>query len=436
MALRARRRAGEPQVREPPAHRFLQGSRGLRPDRAALAGGERPRSGGSVSRQPRPRRGSRRDHAGDRVHGVHARGRPHPQGEGDPGLRRGGGLPRPLPRGLPRGGAAPSPRRPARSSSTPSTTSTSSPVRGRSDSRSWSRRPTYARCWCPPVAGDCWPGSRSRSRRCARTYAWSASRPRGPPPIPGRSLPGEPVALESMSTMADGIAVGRPGDITFAAVRDHVDDIITVSEESLSRALLAIVERAKQVVEPAGAAGVAALLDNPEGFETPAVAVLSGGNIDPLLLSKVIRHGLAAAGRYLYLRVCIPDLPGGLASLLGEVGAAGANVLEVAHERLSPSPDPQRGRGPHPARDAGRGPRREPDDPAARARLPRLRVGPRRTERSSEAGSRRREEASLTARMVVEVELSPCRAPRRRSRRRAPCRWARCRRPSRPCSCR
>ena len=140
-----------------------------------------------------------------------------------------------------------------------------------------------------------------------------------------------------MSTMADGIAVGCPGDITFAAVRDHVDEIITVSEESLSRALLALVERAKQVVEPAGAAAVAAMLDNPAGFETPAVAVLSGGNIDPLLLGKVIRHGLAAAGRYLYLRVCIPDLPGGLAALLAEVSAEGANVLEVAHERISPS---------------------------------------------------------------------------------------------------
>jgi threonine dehydratase len=148
---------------------------------------------------------------------------------------------------------------------------------------------------------------------------------------------GGPVALSTMNTMADGIAVGRPGELTFAAVRDHVDEIITVSEESLSRALLALIERAKQVVEPAGAAAVAAMLDNPAGFETPAVAVLSGGNIDPLLLSKVIRHGLAAAGRYLYLRVCIPDLPGGLASLLAEVGAEGANVLEVAHERISPS---------------------------------------------------------------------------------------------------
>jgi len=148
---------------------------------------------------------------------------------------------------------------------------------------------------------------------------------------------GAPVALSSMSTMADGIAVGCPGEITFAAVRDHCDEIRTVSEESLSRALLALVERAKMVVEPAGAAAVAAILDTPTHFESPTVAVLSGGNIDPLLLGKVIRHGLAAAGRYLYLRVVIPDLPGGLAGLLARVGEAGANVLEVAHERISPT---------------------------------------------------------------------------------------------------
>lgn len=154
---------------------------------------------------------------------------------------------------------------------------------------------------------------------------------------PGSLAAGAPVPLTSMSTMADGIAVGRPGDITFAAVRDHVDEVVTVSEESLSVALLALVERAKQVVEPAGAAAVAALLDAPDAFETPAVAVLSGGNIDPLLLGKVIRHGLASAGRYLYLRVCIPDLPGGLASLLTAIGAEGANVLEVVHERISPT---------------------------------------------------------------------------------------------------
>jgi threonine dehydratase len=154
---------------------------------------------------------------------------------------------------------------------------------------------------------------------------------------PGSLAAGHPVPLESMTTMADGIAVGRPGDITFAAVRDHVDEIITVSEDSLARALLALLERAKMVVEPAGAAAVAAMLDRPTAFATPAVALLSGGNIDPLLLGKVIRHGMAVAGRYLNLRVCIPDVPGGLATLLTEVSGAGGNVLEVVHERISPS---------------------------------------------------------------------------------------------------
>lgn len=154
---------------------------------------------------------------------------------------------------------------------------------------------------------------------------------------PGSLASGRPVALESMKTMADGIAVGLPGDLTFAAVRDHVDEILTVSEEDLSRALLALVERAKMIVEPAGAAAVAAMLDDPGRFASPAVAVLSGGNVDPLLLGKVIRHGMAAAGRYLNLHVIVPDLPGGLAQLLGEIGAAGANVLEVVHERISPS---------------------------------------------------------------------------------------------------
>jgi threonine dehydratase len=146
---------------------------------------------------------------------------------------------------------------------------------------------------------------------------------------------GQPVPLRSMTTMADGIAVGLPGDVTFAAVRDHVDEILTVSEASLSRAVLATLERAKLVVEPAGAAAVAAILDDPERFSSPTVAVLSGGNIDPLLLGKVIQHGMAAGGRYLNLRLRIPDRPGGLATLLTEVGDAGANVIDVAHARIS-----------------------------------------------------------------------------------------------------
>ncbi len=152
---------------------------------------------------------------------------------------------------------------------------------------------------------------------------------------PGSLAAGHPVALSSMSTMADGIAVARPGDIPFATISTLVDDFVTVSEESLSRALLMLLERAKLVVEPAGAAAVAALLDHPGRFETPAVAVLSGGNIDPLLMMNVIRHGLAAAGRYLVVRVRIPDRPGGLARLLNELAEAEANVLDVVHERTS-----------------------------------------------------------------------------------------------------
>ncbi len=146
---------------------------------------------------------------------------------------------------------------------------------------------------------------------------------------------GHPVALEQMSTMADGIAVASPGEVTFPLVQQHVDEVITVSEESISRALVMLVERAKMVVEPAGATGVAAILDRSDAFATPVVALLSGGNVDPLLLGKVIRHGLASGGRYLHLRVVIPDRPGGLARLLGELAATGANVLEVAHDRTA-----------------------------------------------------------------------------------------------------
>ncbi len=144
---------------------------------------------------------------------------------------------------------------------------------------------------------------------------------------------GEPVTLSTMATMADGIAVACPGEVTFGLVRELVDDVVTVTEESLSRALVLLLERAKLVVEPAGAAGVAALLADPSGFEPPVVAVLSGGNVDPLLLLRVIRHGMAATGRYLSFRVRIPDRPGALARLLGELASSDANVLDVVHER-------------------------------------------------------------------------------------------------------
>lgn len=147
---------------------------------------------------------------------------------------------------------------------------------------------------------------------------------------------GRPVPVESMRTMADGIAVARPGEVPFEAINRLVDEVRTVSEESLSRAIVLLLERAKLVVEPAGAAAVAALMDRAGAFATPAVAILSGGNIDPLLMMNVIRHGLAAAGRFLVVRVRITDRPGGLAALLNEIADAQANVIEIAHERTSP----------------------------------------------------------------------------------------------------
>ena len=152
---------------------------------------------------------------------------------------------------------------------------------------------------------------------------------------PGSLSAGAPVPLTAMSTMADGIAVACPGTVPFAAIAAHVDEVVTVSEESISRALVLLLERAKMVVEPAGAVAVAALLDDPHAFGGSAVAVLSGGNVDPLLLGKLIRHGLASAGRYLSIGVRIPDSPGGLARLLGQLAEERANVLEVAHERTS-----------------------------------------------------------------------------------------------------
>ncbi|HEY0933498.1 MAG TPA: threonine ammonia-lyase [Trebonia sp.] len=148
---------------------------------------------------------------------------------------------------------------------------------------------------------------------------------------------GTPVQVVGRPTMADGIAVQRPGDLPFAILTRAGGQVVAVSEPALARALLLCLERAKQVVEPSGAAGVAALLEGACDFEPPVVVVLSGGNIDPLLLSKLLRHGLSAAGRYLGFRCRVPDYPGSLAALLGLLAGVGANVLEVSHERLAPS---------------------------------------------------------------------------------------------------
>ncbi|MEU0524164.1 threonine ammonia-lyase [Streptomyces niveus] len=147
---------------------------------------------------------------------------------------------------------------------------------------------------------------------------------------------GRPMSIDEQQTMADGIKVGRPGEITFPMIRDLVDEVRTVSEDELSSALLLCLERAKLVVEPAGASPVAALLSTPKAFRGPVVAVLSGGNVDPLLMQRILRHGMAAAGRYLGLRLRITDRPGALATLLGVLSVADANILDVGHVRTDP----------------------------------------------------------------------------------------------------
>lgn len=147
---------------------------------------------------------------------------------------------------------------------------------------------------------------------------------------------GRPVPLAHMSTMADGIAVARPGDLPFEIIRRSGAQLVTVDEESISRAVLMLLERSKLVVEPAGAVAVAAILDDPGAFEPPVVATLSGGNVDPLLLLRIVQRGLVAAGRYLVISVRIPDRPGHLDVLLAHIGQAKGNVVTVAHNRTDP----------------------------------------------------------------------------------------------------
>jgi threonine dehydratase len=144
---------------------------------------------------------------------------------------------------------------------------------------------------------------------------------------------GRPTQLGKYATMADGIAVGRPGAVPFEIVHRLGIPVVTVSEEAISRAVLTLLERNKLVVEPAGAVGVAALIEQDYPVEGPVVAVLSGGNVDPLLLLRLIRHGLTAAGRFMSLRLRLKDRPGILASLLSELAAVDANVVDVEHGR-------------------------------------------------------------------------------------------------------
>lgn len=144
---------------------------------------------------------------------------------------------------------------------------------------------------------------------------------------------GAPMNVPVVPTIADGIAVYRPGELNFEIIREAIDEVVTVSEDDIARALLVLLERAKLVVEPAGAVSVAALMTGAVHCDGPVVALLSGGNIDPLLMQRVIAHGLAASGRYLTLSIGLPDKPGQLARIAELLAEANANVIEVLHTR-------------------------------------------------------------------------------------------------------
>lgn len=145
---------------------------------------------------------------------------------------------------------------------------------------------------------------------------------------------GKRLAVAARPTIADGIAVGQPGALTLPIMQRLVRDVVTVSEEETAHAILVLLERTKLLVEGAGAVSVAALLGGKVPVQgNKVIAVLSGGNIDTTVIARTLQHGMAHAGRYLVLRVTVPDRPGGLAGLLEVVAKAGGNVLEVAHDR-------------------------------------------------------------------------------------------------------
>ncbi len=144
---------------------------------------------------------------------------------------------------------------------------------------------------------------------------------------------GKPVEVKTQPTIADGIAVAKPGKVPFDIISKFVDKVVTVSEDEIAKGMLGVLERNKLVVEAGGAVGVAAVLAKKLKLKGTTAIVLSGGNIDPLLLQRVIRHGLAASDRYTNIAVMLQDRPGQLVRTAQAVADAHANVVEVLHTR-------------------------------------------------------------------------------------------------------
>jgi len=154
-------------------------------------------------------------------------------------------------------------------------------------------------------------------------------------PVPGSLEAGKPVPVSSALTIADGIAVKRPGELTLSLIGQWVDEMVCVEEDEVAEAMVFLLERAKLVVEGAGAVGVAALLSGRLSAAGPGttVVLLSGGNVDAGLLGEVARRHESQAGRRLVLLASLPDRPGSLARLLTLVGELRANLVDVEHIR-------------------------------------------------------------------------------------------------------
>lgn len=144
---------------------------------------------------------------------------------------------------------------------------------------------------------------------------------------------GVAVQIEPEPTVADGIAVSRPAQICFEMIEQYVDELVTVTDAQITESVALLLERAKYLVEPSGAVAVAAILNGIAPCDGQTVAVLSGGNVDLLLLDSVVRHGLEERGRFASLSVIVPDEPGHLANVLTGIGSLGGNVLTVEHHR-------------------------------------------------------------------------------------------------------
>jgi threonine dehydratase len=150
-----------------------------------------------------------------------------------------------------------------------------------------------------------------------------------------RALANDPTPVPGGSTIAEGIAVARAGTLTTPIVRQHVSDVVTVTEEQVEDAVNLLLDIEKTVSEGAGAAGLAAILADPARFAGKRVAIIvCGGNIDPRVLASIIMRGLVRSGRLSRMTLDLPDLPGALAKVATIVGDMGANIVEVAHQRL------------------------------------------------------------------------------------------------------